>query len=150
MEIRLCPVHNISLVAKETKFGIRYGCPEKICTVACWDGDNSTPADYETRKERSLAHIFFDPLWKSGKMKRKEAYKLLAKSEGVFCEPASAAAVAGIIKKDREGYFGSERKTAVAVLTGHGLKDPDRAIGVSELPVSLAANVETIAQAIGF
>ncbi|MCH7589631.1 threonine synthase [PVC group bacterium] len=79
-----------------------------------------------------------------------EAYKLLAKSEGVFCEPASAAAVAGIIKKDREGYFGSERKTAVAVLTGHGLKDPDRAIGVSELPVSLAANVETIAQAIGF
>jgi threonine synthase len=55
------------------------------------------------------------------------AYKLLAKTEGVFAEPASAASLAGIIKLRNAGYFaGGER--VVAVLTGHGLKDPNIAI----------------------
>lgn len=57
------------------------------------------------------------------------AYKLLAKTEGVFAEPASAASIAGIIKKKEAGYFaGGER--VVAVLTGHGLKDPNVAIKI--------------------
>jgi threonine synthase len=56
-----------------------------------------------------------------------DAYSFLGKSEGVFCEPASAASVAGLLKYGAEG-------TVVCVLTGHGLKDPttaiDRASGV--------------------
>jgi len=51
------------------------------------------------------------------------AYRLLAQSEGIFCEPASAASVAGLI---RYGADGAER--IVCVLTGHGLKDPDVAL----------------------
>ena len=47
------------------------------------------------------------------------AYRLLAASEGIFCEPASAASVAGLLKY---GADGAER--VVCVLTGHGLKDP--------------------------
>jgi threonine synthase len=51
------------------------------------------------------------------------AYRLLAATEGVFCEPASAASVAGLIKY---GADGAER--VVCVLTGHGLKDPEAAL----------------------
>jgi len=51
------------------------------------------------------------------------AYRLLAAGEGIFCEPASAASVAGLIKYGAEG---AER--IVCVLTGHGLKDPDVAL----------------------
>jgi threonine synthase len=51
------------------------------------------------------------------------AYRLLAASEGIFCEPASAASVAGLIKY---GADGAER--IACVLTGHGLKDPDVAL----------------------
>lgn len=59
-----------------------------------------------------------------------DAYKLLAAKEGIFVEPASAASVAGLIKKAKEGYFKGlkDKFNIVAVLTGHGLKDPDRAI----------------------
>jgi threonine synthase len=57
------------------------------------------------------------------------AYKKLAELEGVFCEPASAASVAGLIKYAEKGYFDKKKKMKiVCVLTGHGLKDPDRAI----------------------
>lgn len=56
-----------------------------------------------------------------------EAYKLLASKEGIFAEPASAASIAGLLKLSRKGYF--KRTTRiVCILTGHGLKDPDRAI----------------------
>jgi threonine synthase len=62
-----------------------------------------------------------------------EAYSLLAEHEGVFCEPASAASVAGIIQLQRQGRLKGE-PTIVCVLTGHGLKDPDRAIAESPEP----------------
>jgi len=82
-----------------------------------------------------------------------EAYKLLASSVGVFVEPASAAGVAGIIKKAKEGYFpdnpGSEKKDIVCVLTGHGLKDPDRAIKCVETPVVVDANVKDVIKEAG-
>jgi threonine synthase len=50
-----------------------------------------------------------------------DAYSLLGAGEGVFCEPASAASVAGLLKYGAEG-------TVVCVLTGHGLKDPTTAL----------------------
>jgi threonine synthase len=54
-----------------------------------------------------------------------EAYRLLARDEGLFAEPASAAAVAGLLKAGREGRIRGGR--AVAILTGNGLKDPETA-----------------------
>lgn len=59
-----------------------------------------------------------------------DAYRLLASGEGVFCEPASAASVAGLLAHglpDMPG--GGAPETVVCVLTGHGLKDPDTALG---------------------
>ena len=41
------------------------------------------------------------------------------------CEPASAASVAGVIQKNKTGYFTEGRRRIVCILTGHGLKDPD-------------------------
>jgi threonine synthase len=56
-----------------------------------------------------------------------EAYALLSTREGIFCEPASAASVAGLLKMKAQGQV-PEGAKIVCVLTGHGLKDPDRAI----------------------
>ncbi len=58
------------------------------------------------------------------------AYRLLASGEGVFCEPASAASVAGLLAHGLPvADGGSPPETVVCVLTGHGLKDPDTALG---------------------
>ncbi len=54
------------------------------------------------------------------------AYKLMAQSEGIFCEPASAAAVAGLLKMSEAG-LALDDKRAVCIITGTGLKDPDLA-----------------------
>jgi threonine synthase len=59
-----------------------------------------------------------------------DAYRLLASREGVFCEPASAASVAGLLAHGTPAPEGSpDPRTIVCVLTGHGLKDPDTALG---------------------
>jgi threonine synthase len=78
-----------------------------------------------------------------------EAYRLLAAEEGVFCEPASAAAVAGLLKKAREGYFRQqaeehEELRIVCILTGNGLKDPNSAIKHSESPIVVPAKIEAL------
>ncbi len=78
-----------------------------------------------------------------------EAYKLVASSEGIFCEPASAASVAGLVKLTREGFFkGGE--TVVCTLTGNGLKDPDTAIKVCEQPITVAPRLEEVVDILGF
>lgn len=56
----------------------------------------------------------------------REAYELVAEKEGIFCEPASAASIAGLLKAHRTGRI-LRGSTVVCVLTGHGLKDPDSA-----------------------
>jgi threonine synthase len=76
-----------------------------------------------------------------------KAYRLLAQTEGIFCEPASAASLAGVAKLIGSGYFPTGTKV-VAVLTGHGLKDPDQAMAVSERPLVLNADLEEITEAI--
>lgn len=71
------------------------------------------------------------------------AYSLLASLEGVFAEPASAASVAGLIKACERGkIIGGE--TIVCILTGHGLKDPDRAVAVSKPPTALPDDLNAI------
>lgn len=58
------------------------------------------------------------------------AYKLIASTEGILCEPASAASVAGLIKANKMGLVEQGSKI-VCILTGNGLKDPDSAIKYS-------------------
>ena len=78
------------------------------------------------------------------------AYKILASKEGIFVEPASAASVAGILKLAENGYFDRFSKARiVCVLTGHGLKDPDRAIASVEKPKVLKPKVDLILKEIG-
>jgi len=77
-----------------------------------------------------------------------EAYKMLASLEGVFCEPASAASVAGLRKKASQGYF-KEPATCVCVLTGHGLKDPTRAVTVAPPLTELPPDRDKILEALG-
>lgn len=69
------------------------------------------------------------------------AYKLVASTEGVFCEPASAASIAGLIKYGSEIPKGS---SVVCVLTGHGLKDPDTAVKNGAKPIELSKFEEII------
>jgi threonine synthase len=76
-----------------------------------------------------------------------DAYRLLAGAEGVFCEPASAASVAGAIRRAEAGGF-ERGAVVVCVLTGHGLKDPDTAIAASADVVRLPASVEAAEEAL--
>lgn len=74
-----------------------------------------------------------------------EAYKSLAQLEGVYCEPASAAGIAGLKKYVAGGKLNFPKDAVVtAIITGHGLKDPDRAIAVMPRPVSVKANIQSI------
>ena len=72
-----------------------------------------------------------------------EAQKLLAKHDGVFCEPASAASVAGVIKYHKENPI-KNGESIVSILTGHGLKDPNRAIEISTRPTLIESSESAI------
>ncbi len=74
------------------------------------------------------------------------AFKLLAATEGVFCEPASAASVAGILKKKDMFKSGD---VIVCTLTGHGLKDPDNAIKMSDRTYKVSNSLSEIVKIIG-
>lgn len=75
------------------------------------------------------------------------AYRLLAEREGVFCEPASAAGVAGILKLARQARL-PRGAHIVCILTGTGLKDPDNAIAQAEMPRALPATMDALTQAL--
>jgi threonine synthase len=84
-----------------------------------------------------------------------QAYQLLAIKEGVFAEPASAASIAGLLKLKKRGYFkrqdtAPKKKKIVCILTGHGLKDPDRAIKTVKKPKTVTVNVKAILKEIGY
>ncbi|MBI5221758.1 MAG: threonine synthase [Candidatus Magasanikbacteria bacterium] len=78
-----------------------------------------------------------------------EAYKLVAAQEGIFCEPASAASLAGLIKSTKAGKI-PPNSLAVCVLTGHGLKDPDCAIRQGEKPIKVEASLNAIVKVLGY
>ena len=73
------------------------------------------------------------------------AYRAVAAAEGVFCEPASAASVAGVMKLSKQGGL-REGEIVVCTLTGHGLKDADTAISVSAQPKTVRATREDVAR----
>jgi len=78
-----------------------------------------------------------------------EAYQMVAALEGVFAEPACAAPLAGLKKLYQAGYFrGSEGATVAVTLTGHGLKDPERAIKTVPHPATLPATLEAVVRAL--
>lgn len=78
-----------------------------------------------------------------------EAYRLLASQEGIFCEPASASSVAGLLKVKDEVPPGA---TVVCVLTGNGLKDPDTAITYSsnQFKKGIEPELQAVAEKMGF
>jgi len=71
------------------------------------------------------------------------AYKLLAREEGVFCEPASAASVAGLLR-----HGAGDAKRIVCVLTGHGLKDPQTALDHAGAVVPCEATLDAVEAAV--
>jgi threonine synthase len=76
-----------------------------------------------------------------------EAYRMLADVEGIFVEPASAAGVAGVRKLGGQGGLAGLR-TIVCTVTGHGLKDPERAMAVSPAVESVEARVDALRRAV--
>ncbi len=77
------------------------------------------------------------------------AWRDLASCEGVFCEPASAAGVAGLRKLLQQGRAAPDARY-VAVLTGHGLKDPGLAVEQFAAPAPVPATLESITRALGW
>jgi threonine synthase len=76
------------------------------------------------------------------------AYRLLAREEGIFMEPASAATVAGLVKMVKAGRF-EPGSTLVLTLTGHGLKDPDTALESASRPTSVPASIDAVLAQLG-
>jgi threonine synthase len=77
-----------------------------------------------------------------------DAYRLLASTEGVFVEPASAASVAGLIATVSDGRLSGDT-LVVCTVTGNGLKDPDTAMGFMTDPVVLPVAAEAVTDALG-
>jgi threonine synthase len=75
------------------------------------------------------------------------AFRRLPATEGVFCEPASAASLAGLVKARAEGLV-EDGARVVCILTGHGLKDPDTAVSQSPPPIVAGAGYAAIEAAI--
>jgi threonine synthase len=72
-----------------------------------------------------------------------DAYRFLAAGEGVFCEPASAASVAGLL-----AYGAGGARRVVCVLTGHGLKDPQTALDQAGAVIPCDPELAAIEQAV--
>jgi threonine synthase len=72
-----------------------------------------------------------------------DAYSLLGAREGVFCEPASAAGVAGLLKHGAE-----DARRVVCVLTGHGLKDPQTALAHAASVVPCEPDLAAVERAV--
>ena len=76
------------------------------------------------------------------------AYRMLASEEGVFVEPASAASAAGLLQAGAEGLVRPD-DVVVCTVTGHGLKDPQRAVSEVEIGEPVGASVDDVARVIG-
>ncbi len=111
--------------------------PETVATAirignpASWYGATSAAAESQGR----IAAVSDDEIL--------EAYRFLAAEESVFCEPASAASVAGLVRLAADGDLPTGVR-AVCVLTGHGLKDPDIAISQISVPSVVDADLHAV------
>ncbi len=73
-----------------------------------------------------------------------DAWRLLARVEGVFVEPASATGLAALKQQIARGEIDPAGRTVVVVLTGHGLKDPGTAVEQAAAPIMLKAEIEAL------
>lgn len=73
-----------------------------------------------------------------------ESWNLLAKQEGIFVEPASATGLAALKQQIEMGEIDPVGKTAVCILTGHGLKDPGTAVAQASEPATLPASIDAL------
>lgn len=93
---KVCPIHGEKLDRTTTTYGHRWSCPVPNCTVACWGGDTSSPADDATRQARRRCHAAFDLLWhdeagpfsaghrpNNRHVRRHRAYRWLAEQMGL-------------------------------------------------------------------
>lgn len=78
MKKSVCPVHNKRMKRTETKYGPRWDCKEPGCTVMCWGGNTSTPANDELRALRRKCHDHFDDLWRNRSPTRTKMYNRLS------------------------------------------------------------------------
>ena len=77
------------------------------------------------------------------------AYNFIGSKEGIFCEPASAASLAGVFKYEREKGF-EDGDVLVCTLTGHGLKDPEVPLKLMGEPITTAPDFSEVVKALGF
>jgi threonine synthase len=77
-----------------------------------------------------------------------DAYRMLASLEGVFVEPASAASIAGLLQAAKTGLLDRD-ETVVCTVTGHGLKDPNRAIAEIEARPAVDGSVDAVLEELG-
>ncbi|MDX6568690.1 MAG: threonine synthase, partial [Gaiellales bacterium] len=75
------------------------------------------------------------------------AFNRLPETEGVFCEPASAASLAGLVRAREQGLV-EDGARVVCILTGHGLKDPDTAVAQTVAPVAAGRGYEAVEAAV--
>ncbi|NHZ71433.1 MAG: threonine synthase, partial [Proteobacteria bacterium] len=121
-------------------FGEIFDNPETIATAirignpASWKGATTARDESGGRIEAVSDEEILD------------AYRLLSNKVGVFCEPASAAGVAGIVK------FAADLPEGVVVctVTGHGLKDPDTATATIEFPSVVPPTIEAVVDSLGW
>jgi len=78
-----------------------------------------------------------------------DAYRLISTLEGVFCEPSSAAGVAGLRKKVALGEVVVEGMNIVCILTGNGLKDADTALSGFSLPTPIGSDLDSLRRVLG-
>ncbi len=78
-----------------------------------------------------------------------EAYQMLASREGIFCEPASATSLAGLLQLIKNNDFEEGPVTVVCTLTGHGLKDPNTAVDLIQEPEKIAADTGALVELLG-
>jgi threonine synthase len=80
-----------------------------------------------------------------------QAWRLIAETEGIFVELASAASVAGVVKSVKEGKIGKKKKKEVVccTLTGHGLKDPQQVLQATKMPPCLPPDKKKLVKKIG-
>jgi len=117
--------------------------PETVATAirignpASWDGAINAARD----SSGSINKVTDDEIL--------HAYQTIAQSDGVFAEPASAAPLAGLIKAVKNNLI-PDGSIVTATMTGHGLKDPDRALStVGKEPVLVDPNTASVMKAIG-
>lgn len=103
-----CPIHRTAMERTKTRYGYRYDCMKPGCTMMCWGGETSTPADQETRDARIKAHALFDSL----DMSKGQRYRWLQKEMNLSPQKAhigmfSATQCSELIEKIKQA--GQER-----------------------------------------